>query len=142
VPRPETSFEVSDLGTGSTKPERGIPLPLLRVPDLGLAKGASISRLMSRTRDPTVMRRCQVVLHFNQGFSPPKIAKMIWWSEDWVRRIIQDFNRVGRDAIFPPRMGGRPPTFTPELRQAMVDRAPSSPKDHGFVGPWTLDRPA
>lgn len=113
---------------------------MLHVRDLGLEEGASISRLMRDTRDPTVMRRCQVVLHSNQGFSPPKIAKMVWWSEDWVRRVIKDFNRVGRDALFPQRVGGRPPTFTPELRRAMVDVALSNPRDRGYTGPWTLDR--
>lgn len=113
---------------------------MLHVRDLGLEEGASISRLMRDTRDPTVMRRCQVVLPSNQGFSPPKIAKMVWWSEDWVRRVIKDFNRAGRDALFPQRVGGRPPTFTPELRRAMVDVALSNPRDRGYTGPWTLDR--
>ncbi|MFZ0830946.1 MAG: IS630 family transposase [Thermoplasmata archaeon] len=114
---------------------------MLRVRDLSPEEGEAINRTMNRTRDPTVMRRAQVVLHSNQGFSPPKIARMVFWSEEWVRRVIKDFNRMGRDALYPNRAGGRPPTFTPPIRQALVDVALSRPKDHGYtVGQWTLDR--
>ena len=88
-----------------------------------------------------MVRRCQVVLHSNQGFSPPKIAAMVWWSEGWVRRVIKDFNRMGRDALFPERSGGQPPKFTRSIRRRLADVALSHPKDHGYtVGPWTLDR--
>jgi transposase len=115
---------------------------MLRVrEDLIQSEGGAVHRLLKRTNDPTVMRRCQVVLHSMQGFSPPKIASMVWWSEEWVRRVIKDYNRMGRNALFPQRAGGRPPTFTPPLRRAMVDIALSSPRDHGYAfGPWSLDR--
>lgn len=114
---------------------------MLRVREIPQGEAESLHRLMNRTRDPTVMRRCQVVFHSMQGFSPPKIARMVFWSEEWVRRVIKDFNRMGRDALIPERSGGRPPTFTPPLRRAMVDVALSNPKDHGYAfGPWTLDR--
>jgi transposase len=114
---------------------------MLRVRHIPAEEGEAITRLMDRTRDPTVMRRAQVVLHSHQGFSPPKIAAMVFWSEAWVRRVIKDFNRMGRDALYPNRAGGRPPKFTPPIRRALVDVALSRPKDHGYtVGPWTLDR--
>jgi transposase len=114
---------------------------MLHVRDLSPEEGEAITRLMNRTRDPTVVRRAQVVLHSNQGFSPPKIAAMVWWSEGWVRRVIKDFNRMGRDALYPERSGGRPPKFTKTIRRKLADVALSRPKDHGYtVGPWTLDR--
>jgi transposase len=114
---------------------------MLRVREIPQGEAESLHRLMNRTHDPTVMRRCQVVFHSMQGFSPPKIAAMVFWSEAWVRRVIKDFNHLGRDALFPERSGGRPPKFTPPLRRAMVDVALSTPKDHGYAfGPWTLDR--
>ena len=114
---------------------------MLRVREIPQGEAESLHRLMNRTRDPTVMRRGQVVFHSMQGFSPPKIAAMVFWSEQWVRRVIKDFNRMGRDALFPERAGGRPPKFTPPLRRAMVDLALSNPKEHGYAfGPWTLDR--
>ena len=55
---------------------------LLRLRDLPAEEGGAIHRLMDCTRDPTVMRRAQVVLHSNQGISPPKIASMVFWSEE------------------------------------------------------------
>lgn len=86
---------------------------------------------MNRTRDPTVRRRAQVVLHFNRGSSPPKLAAMVFWSEEWVRWVLKDFNRMGRDALYPNPAGGRPPTFTPPIRQTLVDVARSRPNGHG-----------
>lgn len=114
---------------------------MLRVRELPVSESHHVSRLTRTTRDATVRTRAMIVLHSMQGFSPPKIARMVYWSPAWVRRVIKDFNRMGRDALFPERAGGRPPTFTPPLRRAMVNLALSSPKDHGYAfGPWTLDR--
>ena len=96
---------------------------------------------MNRTRDPTVMRRAQVVLHSNQGFSPPKIA-----SHGLLERGV---GPSGHQGLQPngerrplPQSGGRPPAHLHSpIRQALVDVALSRPKDHGYtVGPWTLDR--
>ena len=85
--------------------------------------------------------RAMVILHSHQGFSPPKIARMGWWSEDWVRRIIKDFNRMGRDALYPKKAPGAPATFTEEHRQALVDLALSSPRGHGMpIQMWSLER--
>jgi len=114
---------------------------MLRVRELSVSEGQALSRLVRRTRDVTVMKRAMVVLHSHQGFSPPKIAQMVWWSEDWVRRIIKDFNRMGRDALYPRKAPGAPPTFTREHRQAIVDLALSSPRDHGMpIQTWSLER--
>lgn len=114
---------------------------MLCVREIPEGEAESLQRLMNLTRDPAVMRRCQVVSHSMQGFSPPKLASMVFWSEEWVRRVITDLNRTGRDALIPARPGGRPPKFTAPLRRAMVDVALASPSDHGFAfGPWTLDR--
>lgn len=54
---------------------------------------------------------------------------MDWWSEEWVCPVIMDFNRVGRNALFPQRVGTRPPIFIPSLRQRMIDVALRSPHD-------------
>lgn len=100
-----------------------------------------MSRSVKTTRDVTVMKRAMVILHSYQGFSPPKIAEMVWWSEDWVRRIIKDFNRMGKDALHPKKAPGAPPTFSEEQRQAIVDLALSSPRDHGMpIQTWSLER--
>ncbi|MHB8352307.1 MAG: hypothetical protein ACYDFT_06460 [Thermoplasmata archaeon] len=40
-----------------------------------------------------------IVLHSYQGLSPPKIAGLVLWTENWVRGVIKDYNRVGRIAL-------------------------------------------
>ena len=96
---------------------------------------------MKRPNDPTVVKRAMIVLPSFQGFSPPKIAGLALWSQDWVRRVIQDCNRVGRDALYPKKSPGPEPKFTPTIRKAIVSFALSRPKDHGWQGPtsWSLD---
>jgi transposase len=114
---------------------------VLRVRELGLAEGQALSRLAKTTRDVTVFKRASVILHSYQGFSAPDIARMLSWSVGWVRRVIRDYNRMGRDALFPEKAPGAEPTFKPRDRQRLVDLAFSSPRDHGMpVQTWSLDR--
>jgi hypothetical protein len=68
---------------------------MLRVRELSDEEGQAPSRLVKRSNDPTVVKRAMIVLHSMQGFSPPKFARLVLWSEEWVRRVIKDYNRVG-----------------------------------------------
>ena len=66
---------------------------------------------------------------------------MLSWSAGWVRRVIRDFDRLGRGAFFPKHSGGRPPKFEKTTRRQLADLALSRPKDHGYPArPWDLDR--
>ena len=114
---------------------------MLRVHELSDEEGHALSRLVKRSNDPTVVKRAMIVLHSFQGFSPPKIARLVLWSEDWVRRVIKDYNRIGRDALYPKKSPGPEPKFTLEIRKTIVTFALSRPKDHGWQGPtsWSLD---
>jgi transposase len=114
---------------------------MLRVRPLSDEEGPALSRLVKRSHDATVAKRAMVVLHSYQGFSPPKIASMIFWSEAWVRQVIKDYNRMGRDALYPKKNPGPEPKFTPTIRRVIVQFALSRPKDHGWQGPtsWSLD---
>jgi transposase len=114
---------------------------VLRVRELSDEEGQALSRLVKRSHDPTVVKRAMIVLHSFQGFSPPKISGLVLWSEEWVRRVITDYNRVGRDALYPKKSPGPERKFTPEIRKAIVSFALSRPKDHGWQGPtsWSLD---
>lgn len=83
--------------------------------------------MVKRSNDPTVVKRAMIVLHSFQGFSPPKIAQLVLWSEDGVRRVIKDHNRLGRDALYPKKSTGPEPKFTPEIRKTFVTFALSRP---------------
>jgi transposase len=113
---------------------------MLRVRPLSDEEGQALSRLVKRSDDATVAKRAMVVLHSYQGFSPPKIASMIFWSEAWVRRVIAEYNRIGRDALYPKKSPGPEPKFTSALRRMIVQFALSRPKDHRWQGPtsWSL----
>lgn len=45
--------------------------------------------------------------------------------------MIKDYNRGGRDALYPKKSPGPEPKSTPEIRKAIVAFALSRPKDHG-----------
>lgn len=114
---------------------------VLRVRDLTPSEGKALQRLTRTTKDVTVLKRTMVVLHSYQGFTPPKIAQMLFWSEHWVRRIIKDFNEMGKDALYPSKAPGKEPVFTKKIRQQLVDLAASSPRDHGMpIQTWSLER--
>jgi transposase len=114
---------------------------MLRVRELSDEEGHALSRLVKRSSDPTVVKRAMIILHLFQGFSPPKISKMILWNENSVRRVIKDYNQVGRDALYPKKSPGPEPKFTSQIRKAIVSFALSRPKDHGWQGltSWSLD---
>lgn len=117
---------------------------MLRVRELSDEEGLALSRLVKRSNDPTVVKRAMIVLHSFQGFSPPKIAGLVLWSQDWVRRVIQDYNRVGRDALYPKKSPGPEPKFTPTIRRAIVSFALSRPRTTAGrdppAGPSTFSR--
>lgn len=72
---------------------------MLRVRYLPSEEGEAIRSLTNRTRNPTLLRRAQVLLHSFPVFSPPRIVSRVFWSVEWVRRVIHDVNRMGRDAL-------------------------------------------
>jgi len=63
------------------------------------------------------------------------------YSELQVRRIIHSFNKKGIDGIKPQYCGGRPPTFTEQRRQLIVELAESRLKDWGYpLSQWSLSQ--
>jgi len=115
---------------------------VLRVRELPRSESHYVSRLTRTTRDAPVFTRVIIVLHSMQGFSPPKISRMVCRSSAWVRRVIRDFNCMGTVALYHNRVGGRPPKFTKPIRQKLVDLALSCPRDHvcrGTVVPRTTE---
>ena len=84
---------------------------MLRVRELSLSESHYVSRLCKTTRDAIARTRAMIVLHSMQGFSPPKIARMVYWSPAWVRRVVRDFNRMRTAALYPHRAAAaRPPS--------------------------------
>ncbi|HKZ47361.1 MAG TPA: helix-turn-helix domain-containing protein [Thermoplasmata archaeon] len=85
------------------------------------------------------MRRAQAVLHSAQGFSPPRIAAMLFMSPDWVRHILRRFDEDGFESLYARYRGGGEVKFDDEARVQLVHLALSRPRDLGLpYNEWSL----
>ena len=114
----------------------------LRVRDLHEGEAAELGRMTrSRTLGAGVVRRAQIVQHAVDGLSPPEIAARLDVCKASVRFWLKRFNARGLPGLKEEMRSGRPPTYTPEERSAVITAALSRPSDLDlpFAG-WTLDR--
>lgn len=113
---------------------------VLRV-NLGPEEGNRIRRLSRSTRSVVTLKRCLIVLHSAQGFTPPRIAQMLGLHPNYVRTVIKAYRQDGAEALNPKYGGGRPHVFTEEQRSAMASLATSRPADLGLpFQEWSLPR--
>ena len=117
------------------------PSPMPQVRHIPVEEGESSSCNMNRSSDPEGDAAGAGGPPLPPRVHPPKIAAMLRWSEEWVRRVTQDSDRMCWNALYPNRAGGRPREFTKKVRKQLVDVALPRPKDHRYtVGPRTLER--
>lgn len=113
---------------------------VLRV-ELGPEEGNRIRRLSRSTRSVVTLKRCLIVLHSAQGFTPPHIAGMLGLHPNYVRTVIKAYRSDGREALDPKYGGGRPRVFTEDQRRALENLATSRPADLGLpFQEWSLPR--
>ena len=113
---------------------------VLRV-ELSDEQGNRLRRLMKATRDVVVLRRAMVVMQSAQGYTPPRIAELMGLHVDYVREIVKAFQGGGFDSLNPKWGGGRPRTFTDEIRKELANLATSRPADLGLpFQEWSLTR--
>lgn len=92
--------------------------------------------MLQRTNTNVITaRRAEIVLASAQGMKVPDIARKYYCSEEHVRDVIRRFNAGSLESLKPRYSGGRPVTFTPEQRSALVELALTPPQFAGF--PWT-----
>jgi transposase len=102
---------------------------------------AKISQIGSRTQNGTRLRRTMIVQMSSQDRSVPDIVAMTGFSPDYVREVIHDFNDYGLDSLDPKWSGGRPPTFTEEIRRKIRNLALTRPSDAGLPFTcWSLSK--
>jgi transposase len=114
----------------------------LRVRDLHAGEAEELVRMTrSRTLGAGLVRRAQIVQHAVDGLSPPEIAARLDVCKASVRFWLKRFNVRGLPGLKEAMRSGRPPTYTPEERSAVITAALSRPADLDlpFAG-WTLDR--
>ena len=89
--------------------------------------------------DVKFARRAQVILASSRGIPVKRIAEVLGYTEVQVRRIINCFRRGRVEGLRPHYRGGRPPTFTPEQRHAVVELVEARPRDLGYpLSQWSL----
>jgi transposase len=114
----------------------------LRVRDLHAGEAEELVRMTrSRTLGVGLVRRAQIVQHAIDGLSAPEIAVRLDVCKASVRFWLKRFNAQGLPGLHEEMRSGRPPTYTPEERSAVITAALSRPSDLDLpFACWTLDR--
>jgi len=114
----------------------------LRVRDLHAGEAEDLGRMTrSRTLGAGLVCRAQIVQHAVEGLSPPEIAARLDVCKASVRFWLKRFNARGLPGLQEEMRAGRPPTYTPEERSAVITAALSRPTDLDLpFACWTLDR--
>src|SRR4051812_40948798 len=114
----------------------------LRVRDLHEGEAEELGRMTrSRTLGVGLVRRAQIIQHAVDGLSAPEIAAGLDLCEASVRFWLKRFNARGLPGLHEERRSGRPPTYTPEERSAVITAALSRPTDLDLplpAGRWTV----
>ena len=108
----------------------------VRVRRLTGEEGAKLQRLVRRGeghgRASVVRyRRALVVLSSAGGNTVPVIARLVQTSEDRVREVIHNFNKLGMACLDPKWAGGRPRRITTDDEAFIVETAKARPEKLG-----------
>jgi transposase len=113
--------------------------PEVFVRPVSMTEGQRLQRIGRTAKDPVKLRRAIVVLMSAQGQSAPDIAHLLDCSQEYVRRVIHDFNDIGFGALDPKWSGGRPKTISEQVRRRICLIARCCPRDLGLVfSTWSL----
>ena len=109
---------------------------LVRVRRLSDDEGRRLQRLVRRGEgkgQASVVRyrRAMVILASAGGNTVPVIARLVQTSEDRVREVIHNFNRLGMVCLDPKWAGGRPRRITPDDEAFVVETANTRPEKLG-----------
>jgi transposase len=96
-----------------------------------------------RSRDPYVVRRCQVVLASARGERAPRIAELLGCDDQTVRNVLRAFERDGLAACL-TRRSSRPHTIHAKVDAAAAGQIRAllhrSPRTFGKpTGVWTME---
>lgn len=109
---------------------------LVRVRRLSDVEGRQLQRLVRRGEgkgQASVVRyrRAMVILASAGGNTVPVIARLVQTSEDRVREVIHNFNRLGMVCLDPKWAGGRPRRITTDDEVFIVETANTRPEKLG-----------
>ena len=94
----------------------------------------------SRTEEYRRVERARMLLHYADGLSVPKIAKLLNTTVPKTNRCVDKALERGiKEALEEEQRSGRPPEITPEAKAWVISLACQKPKDLGYsYEMWTL----
>ena len=116
--------------------------PYVRVRTLTPDEYATLKRMaQARKLAAGRVRRAQIMLLSNQGYTVVEIATHLSISDKTVRRWLSRFNRLGLVGLEEGPRNGRPPVYSTQDVGVVIQTALTPPKEFALpFGSWTLDR--
>lgn len=97
--------------------------------------------MLAGEQKPVEVRRSLLILASARKMKVPEISRMYHISGEHIRKTIHRFNQEGMDSLKPNYGGGRPPTFTEEQRERIIDLAQIPPHTIGYpFRHWSLSK--
>ncbi len=117
---------------------------------LSLAPHLTIDELEARyrhSRDPVERTHWQMLWLVSQGHACPAVARMVGYSEDWVRTVVHRYNDAGPAGVTDRRHAnpGQTPLLSPALRTELDETLQGPAPDGGLwsspkVAAWLTER--
>lgn len=105
-------------------------------------EGQKLVRWLRQGKDAIAVRRAEIVLRSSQGDAVKQIARALYFSADYVRKVIHRFNEEGLESLKARYAnGGRPKKVQPEHESQLVELALTPPNLTGqpFTH-WSLEK--
>jgi len=105
-------------------------------------EGKKLVRMLRQSKDAIAVRRTEIILLSAQGDNATEIAQQLYFSADYVRKVIHAFNERGIEALKAKYInGGRPKKVCPEHESHLVELALTPPNLTGqpFTH-WSLEK--
>jgi transposase len=103
-----------------------------RVQELTDEEIEAVRRLHHETSDADVRSRCDVILRYNEGLSPPQIAQLVRFSRRTVTRCIQRYEAEGLLGLFTASRPGQPRRVTTEYEAQLLQAVAQEPHSLGL----------
>lgn len=108
-----------------------------RTPDGTESK--ELNRWLKRPRNAVQMRRGQLISFSAQGMRVQEISNALHLHQEYVRKLIRQYNEEGLTALRTRAHPGRPPALTPEDESVVVEIAKMPPQAFGQpFNQWSL----
>lgn len=105
-------------------------------------EGKKLVGWLRQGKDAIAVRRAEVILRASQGEPPEEIARALYFSADYARKLIHRFNEEGLDSIQARYCnGGRPKALQPEHEAELMELVLTPPRVLGLpFNHWSLER--